>query len=376
MSFSFGTTSNQNKPATTGFNFGTTNNTGTTGGTSTGFNFGAPTTTANTQPTTGFNFGTTNTQPTQPTTGTTGSTGFNFGTTGTATNTQPTQPTTGFNFGTTNTVANTNTGFNLGTPTNNPIDNSFKIIELKYKSSTDTPDNPYCKFIHFFYNVVDDGKQQATLEALTRKYARSINPELWRQAMEKNPDPSRLVPIPATSFKDVKDRVEKQQKRIELMNDFLKVLDSKISECKTKHEADTMSRIGGIKQRHTDLSHRILKIQSKLEVLTQSGIGIRNEDISLRNKLNTLQRELHKPNQFRGRLIELSPQVNYYLQQSNLLLNNNTLDDETKENVKNFLEQQTNGLNELLSILKKDIKDINYIKQQVSADKQKRSINY
>ena len=137
-----------------------------------------------------------------------------------------------------------------------------------------------------------------------------------------------------------------------------------------------MERISGIKQRHTDLSHRILKIQSKLEVLTQSGIGIRNEDISLRNKLNTLQRELHKPNQFRGRIIELSPQVDYYLQQSNLLLNNNALDDETKENVKTFLEQQTNGLNELLSILKKDIKDINYIKQQVSADKQKRSINY
>lgn len=151
-----------------------------------------------------------------------------------------------------------------------------------------------------------------------------------------------------------------------------------MSEHKRKHEVDVVSQIDDIKQRHADLSHRILKIQSKLEVLTQSGIGIRNEDISLRNKLNTLQRELHKPNQYRGRLNELAPQVNYYLQQSNLLLNTgNVLDDQTKENVKDFLEQQTNGLNHLLSILKKDIKDINYIKQQVSTDKQKnRSINF
>jgi len=151
-----------------------------------------------------------------------------------------------------------------------------------------------------------------------------------------------------------------------------------MNETKRKHEVDTLSKIEEIKQKHITLSHRVLKLQTKLEVLTQSGIGIRNEDISLRNKLNTLQRELHKPNQYRGRLNELAPQVNYYLQQSNLLLNSdNTLDDETKESVKNFLEQQTTGLNHLLSIIKKDIKDINYIKQQVAVTTEKnRSINY
>ncbi len=58
-----------------------------------------------------------------------------------------------------------------------------------------------------------------------RTYARAIPPELWRQALDKNPDPTRLVPIPARSFEDIKNRVEKQKKRVEVMNDFLKVSD-------------------------------------------------------------------------------------------------------------------------------------------------------
>ncbi|KAL9648399.1 hypothetical protein ABK040_014021 [Willaertia magna] len=413
--FSFG----GNKPATTtggstGFSFGNTGGTtqpSTTTGTS-GFNFGSSSTqpTTNTGNTTGFNFGTSNTNKPATTTGfnfgtsqptttgtTTGTTGFNFGTTGTTTGQQ--QQTSGFNFGqpTTNT-GTTTSGFNFG-QTGQPqqqqqtmgggfmlpgggggmfpsqlqqqaptVEQQLNIIKQKYDDTS-----LYCRFNYFFYNVVEENKLQPTLNGLMMKYSQLIPMDQWKQAMIQNPDPTKLVPVPARGFRDVTQRVEQQQKRVEVLNQFVKHLDSKVNECKRKHEVDALTKIEQIKQRHMDLSTRILKIQRKLEVLMQQGVGIRNEDISLRNKLNTLQRELHKPNQYRGRLNELVPQVNYYLQQSNLLMNTdkNLIDEERKESVKVFLEQQTDGLMNLLSILKKDLKDVNYMKQQITTEKQK-----
>lgn len=76
---------------------------------------------------------------------------------------------------------------------------------------------------HFFYNVVEEAKQPMTLEAIKRYYARSISPEDMRLAIEKNPDPARMVPVLARSFDDIVKRVEHQKKRIELMNEMLKV---------------------------------------------------------------------------------------------------------------------------------------------------------
>lgn len=78
-----------------------------------------------------------------------------------------------------------------------------------------------------------------------------------------------------------------------------------------------------------ELSLRVLKVQKRLEVLMQKGIGIGSEDISLKNKLTAMQRELNKPNQYRGRLNELLPQLNYYLQNVHSLIPSDTLDNET-----------------------------------------------
>lgn len=40
----------------------------------------------------------------------------------------------------------------------------------------------------------------------------NVPEKLWAQAVEANPDPSRLVPVQATGFADLKKRVEDQDK--------------------------------------------------------------------------------------------------------------------------------------------------------------------
>jgi hypothetical protein len=40
----------------------------------------------------------------------------------------------------------------------------------------------------------------------------NVPEKLWEQAVEANPDPTRLVPVQATGFSDLKKRVEDQDR--------------------------------------------------------------------------------------------------------------------------------------------------------------------
>jgi len=61
------------------------------------------------------------------------------------------------------------------------------------------------------------------LNALIQKHQNYIPLDWWKQAQARNPDPTRLVPVPARHFTDITQRIEKQNQRIESMNNFLKV---------------------------------------------------------------------------------------------------------------------------------------------------------
>lgn len=63
----------------------------------------------------------------------------------------------------------------------------------------------------------------ATLNALRQQYAKLIPDAKWIEAMQRNPDPKKFVPVPARSFTDLKLRVEEQQKRIQSFNATIKV---------------------------------------------------------------------------------------------------------------------------------------------------------
>lgn len=388
-------------------------------GTSTGgsFNFGYPASSSSTNTSStslsgggggggGFNFGSINAPSTTTTTSLGGAGSFNFGAT-----TTPATSTGGFSFNaplitvpssssssTTTTSAGaggslnffapttssfslggggssalggmstTGSGFGFATPSasqisstpQNQIAAAIYIIQQMYN-----PENINCKFNYFFYNVVsEEGKVQQELQALIQKHT-YIPKEQWRLAMERNPDPKRLVPVPARSFADLTARVKVQKERREQLLRFLQSLEREVDLLVKENEIKVRKQIEDAKRKHMELSHRVLKLMIKLEVQMQKGIGIRNEDIMLKNKLNTLMHQLHKPDQFRGRLNELMPQFNHIQSTSGLLAPNDSAvaaDQETLQSICSFLQMQNQGIKQLCEVLQKDLNDMNLMK--------------
>ncbi len=98
----------------------------------------------------------------------------------------------------------------------------------------------------------------------------------------------------------------------------------------------------------------------------QKGQPLNNEDVALRNIISSLLRELHKPSQYRGRLNELKPQLNHYLNQPCMTIDEKSVgDEEVMKELQSFLLLQTQGLAQLVDIVKRDQQDVEYIGKQL-----------
>eukprot|EP01080_Neovahlkampfia_damariscottae_P005803 gene5803-9626_t len=374
-----------------GFNFGSIS--GSTGGSSggSGFNFGS---TSSTNPSStsstggGFGFGSTSTGSTG---GSTGGSGFNFGSTSTGSTGGGGGSGGGFGFGSSSTGSTTggSSGFNFGSSSGGfgsggsnfssigsgsngsgfGISNSYvatqdNTVEGAMKKIFDfyNPNSPFCRFNYFFYNISESGRVKEQLLSLREKYKEQIPDSRWMGAMENNPNPNKLVPVPARSFDDLNLRISEQLKRIKSFQNVLKLLEKELEARQRDYEVKNLKIIEQIKLKQLILNARILKLQMKLEVLMQKGGGQTSNDSKIKMKLDYLQQELHKPNQFRGRLNELVPQLNYFLQNTESFSN---LPDNFEEQsllfLIQYLSQQHDGLKELSSILNKDIKDVKKI---------------
>lgn len=218
--------------------------------------------------------------------------------------------------------------------------------------------SPYCRFNFMFYNVLDAGVNPQDVIRQLRTQHPYVHDVMWTQALQKNPDPTRLVPVPARSVADLTTRVEAQQQATQTYQRALQEVEKNLENIRRHHDVDTVTKIEKLRQRNMELSFRVLGVMKRLEVLRQRGIPIGGTDIEVRDHLQAIQRELHKPNQYRGRLNELLPQLNFYTQYSAPLPNANAIDDESLASISKFLEQQQQGIDSLMSVCQRDSKDI------------------
>eukprot|EP00818_Percolomonas_sp_WS_P002186 CAMPEP_0117454036 /NCGR_PEP_ID=MMETSP0759-20121206/10576_1 /TAXON_ID=63605 /ORGANISM="Percolomonas cosmopolitus, Strain WS" /LENGTH=478 /DNA_ID=CAMNT_0005247175 /DNA_START=28 /DNA_END=1464 /DNA_ORIENTATION=+ len=373
--FNFGNTSGGTGNAgssggSTGFNFGNTGNT-STGGTSSGFNFGN---TSSTGGSTGnaFNFSSGGNTSTGGT-----STGFNFGnssntggTTGSAFNfSSGGNNSTGFNLGTGNTTVGGNSGGTMWQVQNTQlqlVESEIQKVHRAYNAAS-----PQCRFMFWLYNAADPSQKPLLEQKIIEQYKNVIHPRQFQEARNGNPDNRRFYAVPVRSFDDLTQRVEKQNERTEQFKLMLQSLEKRIEALRRHHEVTTVSGIEQVKLNYRKLYSRVLRLMSMMEILHQRGVGVGSSDIALKSKLQALQRELQKPNQYRGRLNELVPQVNYYIQNSSTLhappLSEDMMDEDTEKQIKDFFEEQTRGLKQLLKILNKDVEDVNLIRGKLQS---------
>ncbi|KAL6080008.1 Nuclear pore complex protein Nup98-Nup96 [Balamuthia mandrillaris] len=221
-------------------------------------------------------------------------------------------------------------------------------------------ESQFCRFTHIFYNLVHP--------SLVPKIQKPphIDDRTWAQAQQDNPDPSRLVPVQARGFSDLKLRIQAQDKTAARHQEALQEVFAVLNEIQQKHELSTTVKVEEYKRRHMQLASRVLRIMKRLEVLRSMGYPILGDEEAFRGKLENLQRELNKPTQFKGRLNEITSFVR--MQDDFAQETYEPLDEDSLGTIHEFLRQEQQGLSHLNEILKQDTKALDLMLQTMSND--------
>ncbi|KAJ3080147.1 hypothetical protein HK102_003266 [Quaeritorhiza haematococci] len=210
---------------------------------------------------------------------------------------------------------------------------------------------------HYFYNIVHPSE--------VHLYTRPPDQDeaLWNQAMMDNPDPSCMVPVLAVGFDDIKKRMEEQDKQNAVHKFKLEEARIQLEKIQRKHHLDTTVKLDEYKRRHAELSHRVLQLIKKVEVLRNKGYSIRADEETLKVRLEAMALQLKKPSQFRGRINELWAQLQQ-LKESRRLANAamagveyEVADEESLRMIYQAMADMQAGLSHLTDIVKTDQKD-------------------
>ncbi|XXQ32337.1 Nucleoporin Nup54 alpha-helical domain-containing protein [Plasmodiophora brassicae] len=213
------------------------------------------------------------------------------------------------------------------------------------------PNNPSCRFQFVLYNKVDDASVYDPAPAFR------IHPGLYQQAVRENPDPAKLVPVPALGFDALNQRIAQQSlarshhaKELEICRERINVLDQ-------EYECIKKVTIPGYRQRHADLSLRLLRIARALDMQQGRGFPRSDGELRLSKELDALERSCEK---LRVSVEGIASSVPMHESGDHVLdmfrLNSS---DPNYKRIYEFLDQQRRSLRHLIDLLHSDTRDVN-----------------
>eukprot|EP00053_Salpingoeca_punica_P014263 m.129580 g.129580 ORF g.129580 m.129580 type:complete len:641 (-) comp16409_c0_seq1:242-2164(-) len=159
-----------------------------------------------------------------------------------------------------------------------------------------------------FYPIVALSKE--TLRDYLQTPPEGINDALWEEGKRNNRDPSKLFPTALFGFSGLKRRVEMQEaeqlkQAVRLHGAGEKSIEQQIVQRSAKH-MELRARIDELTNNHTRLAKRVMQMMHHAGLKDHLRSA---QELELRGKLESLQRELNDPGQFRGKLNELRARV-------------------------------------------------------------------
>jgi nuclear pore complex protein Nup54 len=235
----------------------------------------------------------------------------------------------------------------------------FQLIKMAYDS---TPQNAAGHFRKLMYNVIVEGDVPRGLEYLKQQYT-GVPLSLWNQAMQNNSDPTRLLPIPITSFTSLNDRVQKQQERFQTYNMAMSNLKTRLSAVGVSHEGPTMTKLNTLRAEQANLSQRLLQVMEKIQLRKLRGFHLSVSERELNANLRAMLKELAKPDTYQSKLSELSAVVGDLPVDVGLSSEyaQFALDDSVTKDVNILLSEQAQKLKIVTDLLSKDLRDMQTI---------------
>lgn len=250
------------------------------------------------------------------------------------------------------------------------------FVEEKSQTSNETKKIPATELCNFLNQpmtknqVTGMGVEQIIAmvlpdEDLLKEYLdnppKGIDPRMWKQAKQDNPDPKKFIPVPIVGFSELNWRIKCQEAETDIHNQYMSKLQKDIEELKQRH-ASTTAKMMEHRRKLADLSHRILKIIVKQEITRKVGVGMTPEEEILRSKMENMQVLVSAPTQFKGRLSELLSQMRMQRNQWHHAVGNGyTLDKDSSEEMKTFLTMQQKAMAFVIETVNKDMKSLKII---------------
>lgn len=86
-----------------------------------------------------------------------------------------------------------------------------------------------------------------------------IDPRLWKQAIQDNPNPDKFIPVPMIGFKEVRWRMQCQEQETALHQAFLDKVAEEVQTLQRK-QAATVAKTTEYRRKLIELEHRLLQV--------------------------------------------------------------------------------------------------------------------
>jgi nuclear pore complex protein Nup54 len=248
----------------------------------------------------------------------------------------------------------------MGGNKDDPITKAIEDVVTAYKPGRAN------RFQFVFYNIVhpDVAKHSKKTPLWSRQQ--------YQQAVANNPDPSRLVPVPARGFDDLKLRLAEQDKARTVNTARLANLREELAKIQQKHIQTVEQEIPAVIEKHRQLSSRLIKIMGKLETQKAHRYPLTRSEAMFKKGLDNLKRELNRPSNFASKVQELDSIVRTQNLSGD---DSNFIDPVNLKHISRFLQDQNRGIKHLLAKIKKDLRDIKIIQKGLSSHNAKQSSN-
>lgn len=177
-----------------------------------------------------------------------------------------------------------------------------------------------------------------------------IDPKLWEEAKQKNPDPKKFMPVPLVGFQELNSRFKQQQMVNQLHKNKLRQLSHQVSEMQ-KHVAAMRSKLEECRRKNIVLGNKVLKVLIIQEIENKRGFPIQADEEELRSRVEKILSQLNT--KYKGCLNELMSQLKQVQNQQHRTPNV-YLDDTVVEDIKAHLRNEFYGIQHLIKIINQD----------------------
>ncbi|KAE8747158.1 hypothetical protein FOCC_FOCC006156 [Frankliniella occidentalis] len=190
-----------------------------------------------------------------------------------------------------------------------------------------------------------------------------IDPRLWKQAIQDNPNPDKFIPVPMIGFKEVRWRMQCQEQETALHQAFLDKVAEEVQTLQRK-QAATVAKTTEYRRKLVELEHRLLQLLVKQEITRKVGLALTPEEEAIRSHLESLQPHMYAPTHLKGRLAELLSTIRMQREKGEQKETERyTMDPSVQDDIKQFLRMQQDGMQHLVQTIQQDLSDLKIIKE-------------